>query len=380
MTLEFMGSPEPSLGVEIELQILDAKTLDLTPQSELLIRKSKEAGLERIKSEVHQSMLEIDSEISQDVKQCRSFLTARAKRLSGIADELGLELAVAGTHPFQRWTDRLFCPEERYLNLHSRYRWLARRMNVYGLHVHVGVKSGELALAISNALVRYLPHLLALSANSPFWQGMDTGMNSSRINIMDSFPFSGIPQQFKRWSEFEHYYHTLSHAGVISSLKDLYWHIRPNLGFGTVEFRICDAMSSLDETMSVVALIQCLVDFSSESLQSQTDDWLWSQEQQWISPENQWIAARDGLNGIIITGEQGKRQKISESILELIEKLFPTAKKLNCYEELQYVAQIVAKGNGARRQREIFTNTQSFQEVVMNAIHEFKSCMVPGVC
>lgn len=375
MPLEFIGSPEPSLGVEIELQILDADTLDLSPQAELLILKSKIAGLERVKSEIHQSMLEIDSEVSRDVKQCYSFLSSRAKKLSDIAKDAGLKLAVAGTHPFQKWTDRLFYPKERYLNLHSKYQWLARRMNVYGLHVHVGVKNGELALAVTNALVRYLPHLLAISANSPYWHRVDTGMNSTRINIMDSFPFGGIPPRFKNWTEFDHYFNTLNHAGVISSLKDLYWHIRPNLAFGTVEVRICDAMSSLEDTMSLVALIQCLVTHASETISSGSMDWQWTREQHWIAPENQWIAARDGLDGIIIVNEQGKKQKISESIVELIENLGSTAKKLNCYEELQSVYQILDKGNGAKRQREIYAETLSFRDIVKNTINEFECCL-----
>jgi len=376
MVLKFIGSNKPTIGVEIELQVLNAETLDLAPQSELLIQKAIDIGLERVKPEIHQSMIEIDSEISCDIKECRTFLSSRGSLLGSIANELGLKLAISGTHPFQRWADRQFSPDIRYQNLHARYQWLARRMNVYGLHVHVGVKNGKMALAISNVLIKYLPHLLALSANSPFWQGLDTGMNSSRINIMDSFPFGGIPQQFKQWSEFEHYYETLSHIGIISSLKDLYWHIRPNLEYGTVELRICDAMSTLDETMSIAALFQTLVVYASEYLENQPNDWLWSPEQQWIAPENQWIAARDGLNGMIITDLQGNREKISESILQLIDTLSPTAKKLNCYEELQAISRIIINGNGAERQRNLFKDSQSLQEVVLNMSNEFNDSFI----
>lgn len=372
MPLEFFGSSSPTIGVEIELQILDPESLDLTPKAELLLERCQSLGLERVKAEIHQSMLEVDSEISDDVKQCREYLSTRIQQLNLTANELGLQLAVSGTHPFQRWCDRLISNHDRYQNLHQKYQWLVRRMNVYGLHVHVGVEGGEQALKISNALVRYLPHLLALSANSPFWQGIDTGMQSSRINIMESFPLAGIPHQFNSWAEFEHYYETLGRAGVIHSIKDLYWFIRPNLEYGTIEFRICDALSTLNETMALVALIQSLVVFISQNLETDPHEWVWSKEQQWIAPENQWNAARDGLEGIITTESRGQGQKISESILQLVERLSPTAKNLNCIEELHYINHIITNGNGAQRQRNIFRETQSLRDVVNASIREFE--------
>jgi carboxylate-amine ligase len=371
MVLEFCGSDNFTLGVEIELQVLNRETLDLTPQADLIIQKAKSINLKRVKPEIHKSMLEIDSEISTDVKECRQFLQSRSKSLSLIADEMGLKLATSGTHPFQRWRERQFSKNERYQSLHTKYQWLARRMNVYGLHVHVGVKTGKLALAVCNLLVKYLPHLLALSANSPFWQGVDTGMNSSRINIMDSFPFGGTPKQFNSWSDFEHYYETLKRIGVIESLKDLYWYIRPNLEYGTVELRVCDAMASLDETMVIAALFQSLVAYSIERLENDMDHFTMSKEMHWLAPENQFIAARDGLDGLIVSNAGGKREKISESLLRLKEELEPIAKKLNCYEEIQMIDCLIKKGNGASRQREIYKNSSSLKEVVLGNINEF---------
>lgn len=373
MVLKFNGSKTHTIGVEIELQILDSKSLDLTPMSEILLEKAAESGLQRVKAEIHQSMLEIDSEISNNVKECTDFLRNRGTHLNAIAHELGYKLAILGTHPFQRWIERRFSSGSRYQNLHSRYQWLARRMNVYGLHVHIGVKSGPLALAISNAAVKYLPHLLALTANSPFWQGHDTGMNSSRINVMNSFPFSGLPVSFNNWSEFEYYYETLNRTGVISSLKDLYWYIRPNLNYGTIEFRICDALSSLEETMAIVALIQCLVVYLEERISQKPIEGVLTREDAWISVENLWIAARDGLEGIIITDTYGKREKLTLLTLELIEKLGPIAKSLECFDELQSIKTIIFKGNGAVRQKNKFLETESLKEVVEEAIREFDS-------
>jgi len=354
--------------VEIELQLLDPETLDLTPQSEKILAECQMEGDQRVKAEIHQSMIEIDSEISSDVKQCRGFLTERLVRLNGIAEKLGLYLAVTGTHPFQRWQERLISNNDRYQNLHEKYQWLIRRMNVYGMHVHVGVESGDRALAICSAMTKYLPHLLALSANSPFWHGVDTGMQSSRVNILDAFPFAGLPLLASTWQEFEHYYDTLHQVGAIKSFKDLYWYVRPNLLYGTVEVRICDAMTTLDETMAVAALIHCLIVKINEDLDSGIK---WTQQHHWIAPENQWIAARDGMEGMIIVDLEGRRQKISEEVLELIDQLLPVAKTLNCQEELYFLNQLIKLGNGAQRQKNIFKETGSFKDVVAKARDEF---------
>lgn len=374
MTLIFQGSAQPTLGVEIELQILDPETLNLNPVSEKLRDECQKQGLERIKAEVHQSMLEIDTEISNDVKECHHYLKTRLSDLTQVANSLGTEISIAGTHPFQRWADGLITNEKRYRMLYQKFQWLVRRMNVYGLHVHVGVPSGEHAITVSRAMIRYFPHLLALSANSPFWQGVDTGMQSSRVNIMESFPYAGIPPLFNSWGEFEHYYHTLHKTHAIRSLKDLYWFIRPNLTFGTIEFRICDAMSSLTETMSLVALSQCLV---VNILEKDKDHPLlqWTNEENWIATENQWIAARDGLDGNIIVGKDGKREKISDSIYKLVEELAPIAKRLNCAEELEQVKDIIKDGNGAQRQRLTYQVSDSLKEVVSYATREFKESL-----
>ena len=368
MNFHFRGSDQPTIGVELELQIINPNTLDLTPHAELLLTKCENEGLDRVKSEIHQSMIEIDSEISMNVKQCRAYLEKRIEGLVRIADDVDLALGLAGTHPFQRWPERRISSSERYQFLHQKFQWLTRRMNVYGMHVHVGVPSGEKALAISQAVIRYLPHLLALSANSPYWHGVDTGMNSSRISIMESFPFSGLPPLFPSWSSFEHYIKTLHQAGAISSLKDLYWYVRPNLEFGTLEFRICDVMSSLDTTIALTALIQCLVVWISERLDARDPRMNWSQEEHWIALENHWTAARDGLDGAIITNLQGSRQKISDSLIQLIEELTPVSKQLNCEEELYSLLQVIEQGNGAKKQRDVFNETGSLQDVVSSYI------------
>ncbi len=372
--LNFQGSDKPTIGVEIEFQLLDPTTLDLIPNSDDLLKRCQENNIERVKAEIHQSMIEVDSEISIDVKECRNYLRKRIVAVDAIAQDLGIQIAATATHPFQQWAERLITNQDRYQTLHEKFQWLARRMNVYGLHVHIGVRSGERALAVSHYLNRYLPHLLALSANSPFWQGLDTGMQSSRVNILEAFPFAGLPQNILDWQEFEHYYMTLERAGAIGSLKDLYWYIRPNIAFGTLEVRICDAMSSLSETMAVVALVQCLVVWIEENLLDSPIK-LWNKEQFWIAPENQWVAARDGLEAAIITDLKGTRQKISDGILELIPLLSPLAQRLNCLEELEYIKTMIDRGNGATRQRDIYQKSRSLKEVVKYSVSELQASL-----
>lgn len=369
MTLSFKESSHASLGVEIELQILDSD-LNLTPRSSEIVKLALKRGVTRIKREIHQSMIEVDTEISDNVQDCRMYLEKRLKEICLVGNELGVKFSALATHPLQHWKDRLISRQKRYEEVHDRYQWLARRMNVYGMHVHVGVKSGDHALAIINRLVKITPLLLALSANSPFWQGIDTGVDSSRINVMESFPYGGTPPLFSDWKQFEHYYNTLLKTGVITSLKDLYWHIRPNVQFGTIEFRVCDTLSNVDEIMAIVSLIQCLVVRASNEFESTKIININPVELSWIAPENLWIAARDGLNGFLIADLDGNKKNISEWIEELVQELQPIATELKCKPQLNYIHKMLQDGNGATKQRKIFQNSKCLKTVIENSINE----------
>jgi carboxylate-amine ligase len=370
MPVPFTGSSRTSIGVEIELQLIDPETRDLAPVSPKFLDTCTGRGIERVKAEITQSMIEVDTEISADVKECRSHLENRLGQVRAVAEEMGVRICVSGTHPFQRWTERKIYPSERYLYLLEKYQWLARRLTVYGVHVHVGVESGEKAIAISNAVQRYLPHLLALSASSPYWEGIDTGLHSCRAGVMESFPFSGLPYYFLNWTEFEKYVDTLARSGAIVSLKDLYWYVRPNPTFGTLEFRICDGMPTLTETMSLVALIQTLVAWISEGIDAGTRSREIHMQRYWIAPENMWVAARDGLSGMLIVNEEGERRPIADDVLLLLERIRNVAKRLNCLEELDAVEQIIQTGTSSIRQRTVFREEQNLQGVVDALVEE----------
>lgn len=369
--LKFKKNQQSTIGIEIELQILDPKTFDLVPAAEKILNICQQQEIHRVKAEIHQSMLEIDSEISTNVKECRKLLEGHLRKLQGVMQKLDLKLGVTATHPFQHWADRVISNQDRYQYLHRKFQWLARRLNVYGIHVHVGMPSGSHAIAIAQGVATYLPHLLALSANSPFWQGVDTGMQSSRMSILDTFPGAGPPPYFPKWSDFEKHILTLQKVGAIESIKDLYWHVRPNLVYGTIEFRICDGMTTLSETMALGALIHCLVVKLQEQYEKNPKEPLVAPELALIAPYNLWTAARDGIEGVLILDLKGKKQKISDGVRKLLKDLIPTAKALDCLEELSFVEQILKRGNGAQKQRQEHQRGASLQEIVAQASDAF---------
>lgn len=367
------------MGIEVELQLIDPDTRDLVNRSEDLLARCKALGLERVKAEITQAMVEVDTEISQDVKQCRNYLENRLRRLQAISHEAGIRLASSGTHPFQHWSTQSIFPAERYRYLEEKYQWLARRLSVFGLHVHVGVESGEKAIAIANAAARYLPHLLALTASSPYWQGVDTGMQSCRMAVMQSFPISGLPYYFPDWQEFEKYCDTLLHAKAIASLKDLYWFVRPSPDYGTLEFRICDGIPTLSDTMAIAAMIQALVVWIDEGFATGSRAKTISMRRYWIVPENLWSAARDGVDAQIIISEDGKRRRLAEDILNLLEHLAPVAKKLNGTEELMRIEEMIGRPNSAHRQRAVYRRKQNLAAVVDSVVEEFETDLPSAV-
>ena len=369
MTWTFKGSHAPTIGVEIELQLIDPVSFHLIPVAQEILRKFVHTQENRITPEIHQSMIEVNSGIARNVKESSLQLKRKIIELNRVADKLGILTSITGTHPFQKWSDCVISQQERYQGIYEKYQWLARRMNVYGTHVHIGVQNEDQVLFLMQRTIRYLPHLLALSANSPFWQGMDTGMKSSRISIMESFPFAGLPPFFTSWNEFIYYCQLLKRSQAISSIKDLYWHVRPNLQFGTIEFRICDAMTNLSEIMAVTAFIQCLVVWTLEKGREEKEEKF--KESFWLAPENIWVAARDGLEGEVIISSSGEKAFIKDEIRALVHALVPFAKDLGCLEELNYISTMIEQKSGADRQREYYREYGSIESVAKSARNDF---------
>jgi carboxylate-amine ligase len=238
VSLRFNPTQAMTLGVEIEIQIVDAATLDLAPGAPIILEALRGADL-HIKPELYQSMIEINTGICVDVPQVRDDLTRALAVLRATCEPLGFDLVSAGTHPFALYGESVMFPSERYRNLIDRNRWLTQRLLSFGLHVHVGMRDGEHAMAMMNAMLNYLPHLLALSASSPYWQGRDTGLASSRITLFEALPTAGHPCTMESWDAFEAVYRAMVRSRAITSIKDIWWDIRPHHDFGTVESRIC---------------------------------------------------------------------------------------------------------------------------------------------
>lgn len=225
--LTFRPSTEPTLGVELELQILDRESGDLAPGAVPVLKACAEEGMADVTAELMQSMIEVKTEVCPTVTAVRDQLVPLLKRVRNLAGSLGYDLAMAGTHPFHRTSMSVVFPAERYERLVDRLAWLAFQRVVFGLHIHVGVPSGDLAMGVTSMLVQYLPHLLALSANSPFWQGMDTGLKSTRAALYRMLPHAGVPRHFSKWKDFRSFCKIMRECNALGSFKDLYWDIRP---------------------------------------------------------------------------------------------------------------------------------------------------------
>ncbi|MDK3256176.1 glutamate--cysteine ligase [Blastococcus capsensis] len=351
MEIPFRSSERASLGVEWELQLVDRATRELSPGAVEILEGLRPEGAEehpKAKHELLQSTVEIITGVCTTVREAKADLAGTLAEVVAAADERGLGVLCAGTHPFTDWQTQEISPKERYRQLVERMQWLARRMQIFGVHVHVGVRAPEKVIPVVNALCQYVPHFLALSSSSPFWVGCDTGLASSRTKIFEGMPTAGLPFRLAGWGAFEDYMETLIDAGAIESVREVWWDIRPHPDFGTVELRICDGLPTLEEVGAVAALAQCLV----EQFDTQLDrGYTLPSPAEWVVRENKWRAARYGLDAEIVVDEHGAVRPVREAITELVEELVPTAKRLDCEAELRDVLRILEVGASYQRQR-----------------------------
>ena len=373
MRISFNGSPGPTLGVEVELQIIDPETSNLVSGAPTILERA--ADVDHVKPELIQSTIEINTDICADVAEVRRELSQRLRELFALCDGLGYQLASTGTHPFSRWAEQEITDRERYHLLASRCQWPARRLMIFGLHVHVGIESGEKAIAIFNALSTYIPHLLALSASSPFFQGEETGLASCRVKIFESLPTAGLPYRLLNWAEFQRLMITLVGAGAIESVREIWWDIRPHPDFGTVEVRICDGLPTLDDIIAMTALIQALVVW----LGDQYDNGVYLPLQRyWIVRENKWRAARWALDAQVIVDEEGRLEPLSEAAGRLLESIEPASKRLGSHAELARIRDLLRTGPSCAAQRRVYADTGDFTQVVGSLVDALRTS-VPGV-
>lgn len=323
--LSFRPSPEPTVGVELELQIIDKETGDLAPGAVRLLKCCEEESLSGVTAELMQSMIEVKTGVCHSIGEVERELLPVLQRLRNIAGSHGYGLALGGTHPFHRTTNSVVSPNERYERIQQRLAWLMYQRVVFGLHVHVGVPSGDMAMAITSQMVQYLPHLLAVSASSPFWNGIDTGLASSRAALYRLLPHAGVPRHFKDWKEFRSFYRVLRDCDAIQSPKDIYWDIRPCPSLGTIEIRICDMPASWRTTLGLATLIRCLVIASQRLIEERPNLRRGDLRKHWVAIENKWLATRYGLKAMYIRSPSGKRRPLAYDLNELIQRLLPIA-------------------------------------------------------
>ena len=367
MKVSFNGSPAPTVGVELELQILDPETKNLVSGASRILDRVGDDP--HVKPELIQSAIEVNTAVCRNVAEVRRDLGGRVGALLSTCDELGYELACAGTHPFAKWADQATTDKERYHVLVDRCQWPARRLLIFGLHVHVGVATGEKAIAILNSLTTFLPHLLALSASSPFFADADTGLASCRVKIFESLPTAGLPYRLKNWAEFLRFMTTLANAKAITTVREIWWDIRPHPNFGTVEVRICDGLPTLDEVMALTALVQALVVWLDERYDAGE---ALPVQRFWLVRENKWRAARWSTDAEMIVDEDGNLQRLSESIEALRETLEPVAHRLGSVPELLRVTDILRQGPSHVRQRRVHAETGTYRGVMAALVREFR--------
>lgn len=371
MTIRFNPSRGATLGVEWELQLIDEGSGLLRQDAGRVLAdlpSLSEGDFTKLRHELMESTIEVVTDPCHTVSEIVTDLSASLARLREATALRGMRLACTGTHPISDWRDAVMAPIQRYAELIEEMQWLARRIQTFGVHVHVGITHVDKAIPIINALSAYLPHFLALTASSPFWKGHDTGLASSRSIVFGSLPTAGPPHSLEDWAEFEGYMDTLLRAGTIRSIKEVWWDIRPHPDFGTVEVRMFDGIPTMREVGMVTALCQSLVTLFEQQIDR---GYALPRPATWVVRDNKWRATRYGLDAIIITDDSGRTAPLRDELYELASELAPVADRLGCAEELKVIGEVLEHGAPYERQRAIRAEGGSLEDVVSATIMEF---------
>jgi carboxylate-amine ligase len=357
--LRFNSSPEPTIGVELELQLLDAGTLWFKNIAPEVLSSKDPAYTGRIKEEFIRSMIEVNTRICADVKEVDADLRSTLSYLEGLLKNFGAVFYSASLHPFEGGSAENVTGSPRYVRVMDDLQLVGRRFISQGLHVHIGVNSPERAIRINNTIRMYLPLLLAVSTSSPFYLGEDTGLYSYRTKLFEALPLAGLPDSLENWDEFYRMASLLQTGGIIESVKDLWWDVRPHPEFGTVEVRVCDMPCRYAEILALTAFIQALVvTLSNVQLHPET------RVQMQILRSNKWQAARYGLDGIFVNPVTAKRVSIREAVQELLHLVERQAGELGGFEYMGAIGEILENGTGAHAQQRIYREEKDFKSMI----------------
>ncbi len=377
--IDFHRNERPTIGVELELGLVDATSMALTSAYGLLSARLTAEGhqsddADHFKPELMQCVLEINTGVCETVGEAERDLRGKIEVVETACDALGLRLWWGATHPFSSWLDQRITPDDRYLKLVKLLQEMARRLVTFGLHVHVGVDSGDKAVMICDRIMRHLPTLLALSVSSPFWEGRKTGLHSHRSKVMEGLPTAGLPTVMRNWSEYVWLVNHMVDTGFINTVREIWWDVRPHHTFGTVEVRVCDMPGNLKDTLALAAMVQCLV----KALSDEIDNGTYQQDcHPMMVQQNKWRAARFGTQARLVDTISYQSAPVAETVEQLVIILQRTAAELCCEGYLQDCIRLAQEPSAAQRQLDLLDESKEPREVVSRLIEDARLTRPP---
>ncbi|MGA9412530.1 MAG: carboxylate-amine ligase [Roseobacter sp.] len=373
-----MGHSDPSftLGIEEEYLIVDADTLDLVEAPEELMRECTDQLGKKVSPEFLKCQIEVGTGVCATIADAREDLAHLRRTVKGLCNSYGLEPIAASTHPFADWHKQQFTDKERYRALEKDLAGVARRMLICGMHVHVGIEDDDLRIDLLNQFSYFLPHLLALSTSSPFWEGLETGLHSYRLSVFDNLPRTGIPPVFDSYAAYQHSIQTIINTGIIEDATKIWWDLRPSARFPTLESRICDISPRLDHAIAIAALTQSLMKMLYTLGR---ENKRWRQYDRFLIEENRWRAQRYGLRRGLIDFGVGGVVPFDELMQEIVDLVAPHAEHLGCLDEVTNVRDILDQGTSSQRQVSVYheatksgaTRKEALKQVVRSLISDF---------
>ncbi len=370
--IDFHRNDRPTVGIELELGLLDAKTLALSSAYGLVSARLTAEGYPNdesafFKQELMQCVLEIITGVCDTVSDAERDLRGKLAIVESACDALGLRLWWGATHPFSSWEEQRITPDDRYLQLVNLLQEMARRLVTFGLHVHVGVDSGDKAVMICDRIMRHLPTLLALSVSSPFWEGRRTGLHSHRSKVMEGLPTAGLPTQMRNWSEYVWLVNHMIETGFINTVREIWWDVRPHHNFGTVEVRVCDMPGNLPDTLALAALVQCLVKALSDEIDNGTYQ---HDSHPMMVQQNKWRAARFGNQARLVDTNTYRSASVVDTVDHLVRALRESAAELKCEKYLEHCLSMARNPSAAQRQIDLMAETSDPRETVRKLVEE----------
>ncbi len=369
-SMDQLNLPPFTLGIEEEFQVIDPETRQLRSHMHQIVEGGKVILKEQVKSEMHQSVVEVGTNICKNIKEAKAEVIYLRKMVAELAAQQGLKIGASGTHPFSLWQEQLITDNPRYHEIVNEMQDAARSNLIFGLHVHVGIENREQGIKLMNSARYFLPHIFALSTNSPFWQGRNTGFKSYRVKVFDKFPRTGIPDYFSSAEEYDRYINLLIKTKCIDNGKKIWYDIRLHPFFNTLEFRVCDIPMRVEETIALAALMQAIIAKLVKLMEQNLD---FRQYGRSLIMENRWRATRYGMEGKLIDFGKEKEVPIADLTEELLEFVDDVVDELGSREELGYIRTMIKNGSGADRQLEVFRKEKNLNAVVDYIIEETNS-------